>query len=212
MVFVGLSSVPVTKLMTGASVALGVMVMAELVGEEDIFFSSKRVFSDRELWRIATSLLYLGKFDITMLSRLIGFVQYSHTLEANVFTGRPEDYIVFLVFGTVFFTGLAGFVYVPFLSDCLISYLTYYWAKHFGDHKVQILSLPFQVDAMYMPLISIGLATLRGIIPVLQVLLGFAVAHLFFFLRDVIGVRYNLSLLRAPSWLTRATRPIHSRN
>ena len=211
MVFFNLETTPVTRWLFVASSGLGVLVAAELLTEEQLYFSPRRVFGKGEVWRIATSLLYLGKCDLSLVMRMIALVQYSSTLEANVFVGCPEDYVIFIAFGAVLFVGLAGFVYVPFLSSCLVSYFLYYWSKHFGDQRVQITSLPFVVPAMYMPVICVLVSALTGVIPLLQTLLGFAAAHAYFFLRDVIAIRYNIALLRAPEWFLRAARPIYSR-
>jgi hypothetical protein len=49
-----------------------------------------------------------------------------------------------------------------------------------------------------------------GFMTCLGDVLGFAVPQLFFFIRDVANIEYDLTLLRAPTWLARFVQPLRS--
>ena len=100
---------------------------------------------------------------------------------------------------------------VAFLGELLLSYALYYWSKHFPDQQVTMFSLPFQIKVQYMPLVLLGMTYMtNGPWALLQDIFGFLVSHTFFFLRDVVRVRYNVRLMKAPEWLERATTPLKS--
>ena len=55
--------------------------------------------------------------------------------------------------------------------------------------------------ASYIPIIMlVAHYFLSGIQAVIRELVGYSAAHLFFFIKDVIGLRYDLRILCVPQW------------
>jgi hypothetical protein len=206
-----LRSAPTTRILVIGSVVLGLLSMSGVVSPLDMFYSPKMIFTHREYWRFATSLLYFGDFNFMMLMNLFSFIQFMATIESQIFTGGPEDFLTFLAFGCPFFWLFGRIACLPFLSDPLVAYALYYWAKHFGDQKIEMTALPVQIPIQYMPVVCLALTWYTsGLVACVGSVLGFAAAHLFFFIRDVVSIEYNVSLLRAPRWLKQFVQPLRS--
>jgi Derlin-2/3 len=206
-----LRAAPTTRILVIASAVLGVLSLSGLMSPLDMFYSPKMIFTHRQYWRFVTSLLYFGDISFMMLMQVFSFIQFMATIESQIFTGRPEDFLTFLAFGCPFFWLFGRVACIPFLSDPLVSYALYYWAKHFGDQKIQITALPIQIPVQFMPVVCLALTWYRaGFIVCLGDVIGFAAAQLFFFIRDVVSIEYDLSLLRAPTWLARFVQPLRS--
>jgi Derlin-2/3 len=202
---------PLTRALALGSVVLSVLSAAKVTSALDYFYSPRMIIEFNQYWRIITSLFFFGDFSFQTLFRLFSFVQYSATLESKVFMGKPGDYVIFLVFGWTLFLAFGRLICVPFLSPCLVAYALYYWAKHFGDEKIRIMTLPFDISVQYMPYVSLVFDYMQGgVMSCVSTLLAFVVAHLFFFIRDVVAIEYNKAFLRAPSWLQGLALPLKS--
>jgi Derlin-2/3 len=202
---------PITKTFLATAVGLGILTACGVIAEVDIFYSPKMIFKYGEVWRFLTSLCYFGDFNIHTLVNMMSFLTFSAPLETGVFTGSPEDFLMFLFFGSSFAWLFGNLMHMVFLRKCVVSYALYYWSKHFGDLKIRMFALPFELKAQYMPFASLVMSFMMGgPLSCLQDMIGFVAAHLFFFVRDVVGTQYNISLLRAPKWLQRAAGPLKS--
>jgi Derlin-2/3 len=197
-----LEGAPATKTFAIGSIVLSVLSAMKVTTALDYFYSPRMIFEFNQYWRLFTSFFFFGDFSFQMLLRLFSFVQYAATLESKVFVGKPGDFLIFLAFGWTIFLALGRLICVPFLSESLIAYALYYWAKHFGDENIRILALPIDISVQYMPFVSLAIDCVQGgPMKCLAALVAFAAAHLFFFIRDVVGIQYNKTFLRAPSWL-----------
>jgi Derlin-2/3 len=206
-----LDSAPATYLFAIASLALSILSAADVTSALDYFYSPRMIFEFHEYWRFFTPFFYFGDLGIETLLYLLAFVQKAGALESKVFIGKPEDFILFLAFGWAIFIGFGRLLCVPFLSKSLVSYTLYYSAKHFGDERVQIMGLPFHIPMQYTPLVVLALDLVKGgPMVAIATLVAFSAAHVFFFVRDVVGIQYNKSLLRAPIWLQRFAFPLKS--
>lgn len=211
MVWNHLSGSPVTRIYSLVSLGIGLLTLSEVFEECDIFYSPKMIFQHQQYWRIFSSLFYFGELSPKMILHLTSFVQYSATLESNVFTGRPADFIIFWTFGLSFFYAFGNLLSIAFLSECLVSYALYYWSKHFPDQQVTMFSLPFPLKVQYMPVVCLAMTyMMKGRMALFHDLFGFMVSHTFFFLRDVVSAHYNVTLMKAPEWLEKATIPLKS--
>jgi Derlin-2/3 len=200
-----------TRLLVLTAILLSILSAVRVTSAFDYFYSPRMIFEFSQYWRIFTSLLFFGDFSCQMLFRLISFVQYSATLENKVFIGRPGDFIIFLAFGWIAFLAFGRLICAPFLSECLTSYCLYYWAKHFGDERIRIMALPIEIPVQDMPIVSLVFDCIYGgMTQCVAGLVAFTAAHLFFFIRDVVGIQYNKGFLRTPSWLQRFALPLKS--
>ena len=91
MVWNHLQGSPITKAYAIVSFVLSICSLAGLFDECDMFYSTKLIFCAGQYWRIISSLFYSGELSSKMVIRLTSFIQYSATLESNVFTGKPGE-------------------------------------------------------------------------------------------------------------------------
>ncbi|OHS94635.1 Derlin-1 [Tritrichomonas foetus] len=195
-----LDKAPVTKCLLCICIVLSLLVSLGILYPFDLFFSMKMIRKYHQIWRILTSFFYFGDFSAGMVFQLISFVQYSSTVEKGLFSGQPIDYIIFLVFGMTMITTISEWFFTPLFFDIhLISYLTYYWSKHYGDQIVRLSIIPFPVKVQYLP---IAVLVLRyndnGMKVIVPSLLGYAISHIYFFVHDVINTKFHKNFFRAP--------------
>jgi hypothetical protein len=84
-----------------------------------------------------------------------------------------------------------------FLGASFSSYVMYYWAKRSPDAPIMLLGLPFPFNAPWLPVLLV-LTTYRWGPLLMTDLIGFAAAHIYFLLKDVFTIKYNLRLLCLP--------------
>jgi hypothetical protein len=152
---------------------------------DDIYYNRILIFRGHEYWRLITSLLYWGKPNIRSIFCNTGCSFIIFMCESDVFLGLPADYLVFFAFGIVSLWLMACFYPCFILNMPLAVYINYYWAKRWGGiGGWSMLSSVFIGECLFHPE-----RVFRE--------MGFpiAAAHTYFFLHDVVAVRYGLNLL-----------------
>jgi Derlin-2/3 len=211
MFFEQLLGAPTTKYLAAASASLGLLQTLDVFTALDYFYSPTLIVKSGEIWRLVTSVLYGGPFNLGLVFNLMSFIQYAATIESRVFAGAPEDFILFLLFGSSVFYTFGRILCIPFLFPSLMGYCLYYWSRHFGDQEIQVMSLPFAIPVQYLPIAALFMTfQTTGYMGCVADILGYVAAHIFFFVRDVVSTQYNKPLLRAPHWLKQAVLPLKS--
>jgi hypothetical protein len=132
--------------------------------------------------------------------QLAALVQYIYTSESSYFSTKPGDFLFFCLFGMVFLWIYSFFLPVVFLGTGLMSYFLYYTTKRAPDNRMMLFVLPLPVRAPYIPLIILALFLLaREHRSLLSTLGGYSGAHLYFFVKDLIGLRFDTHFLTAPT-------------
>ncbi|KAJ1621976.1 Der1-like family-domain-containing protein [Pavlovales sp. CCMP2436] len=177
-------------------------VQLGIVSAELLYLNMTAVFSELEIWRLLTNLLFFGGFGLPLVFNLFFLVRYSTQLEQGRFAGKSADYLVCLALCALVLTVVAGLMgNVPFLSQSLISSIVYLWARLNPTQPLSMFGL-FTVQAFYFPWVMVAMSVLMGSSPVPN-LLGIFAGHVYHFLVDVQGLQ-----LRAPRFLQEALNDI----
>ena len=132
-------------------------------------------------------------YDIYML------YNYSEDIEVSLFSTRPADFLLFLLFGFICMWGYAWVYPVTFLGKSLTSYLIYYASKMRAGDRAVLLFLPFSIPSSYIPLINLaGTLLSRNKERILSQVVGYAAAHVFFFCYNVVCVKWNVRIFHLP--------------
>ena len=119
------------------------------------------------------------------------------SVEGSFFSGRPLDFLFFTVFGIFMFFIYALKYSTLFFGSMLASYFIYYDSKRTPDNRVFFIGIPFPVQHSYLPFIFLAMDFLNGA-SFKSELYAFAVSHLFYFIHDVINIKYDKSFLYLP--------------
>jgi hypothetical protein len=122
--------------------------------------------------------------------------------ESSYFSTKPGDFLIFCFFGMVIFWIYSLFYPLIFLGSSLTSYCLYYSTKRAPDFGVMLFLFPIFLGAPYIPLLLLAINIITDDREaIIRTLVGYGAAHLYFFLQDVIGERFDLNLLKAPEWM-----------
>lgn len=197
-----LPNAPVTKLYAFSAVTLSVLCSLKVLEINDVFYHPLVVKMNGEWYRLFTGLIFYGDFNVQSLVSLISFSKIASDIESVAFAGNSADFIIFLLFGAISNWIIASFTNQIIFSTILRSMVFYYYSKSFKDQTMRIQGLPFDIKGSFAPFIITALSLYEGGPKnVIFDVLGIVVGHIYYFIHDVMQVRYGTSLLQAPVFL-----------
>lgn len=209
MILEDLSSAPISLIFSIISIILSLLINFQLIDNFQIYYDKKLIYENHEYWRAFSSMFCFGSLNAGTVFNLIFFIKSLTFVESSFFNGKPADFLLFSLFGWVFIWIYANFYPTLFLSEIFDSYVTYYFYKRSPD--IHIVVIGILALAPYVPIIILVINYLFfGIRSVILDLVGYSIAHIFFFIKDVIGLRYNLRILCAPQWANEGIKKLLS--
>eukprot|EP00850_Spirogloea_muscicola_P017893 SM000158S02025 [mRNA] locus=s158:136156:137767:- [translate_table: standard] len=186
-----------------------------------IYLDSRLLFSKFQIWRAATTYLFVGSFSFRFAHMLLLIVQYMLKLEQTTFQGRTADFVYMLLFGmattlartpssslfdllpasgTRFVLALAiPMLNMGFMASVLIYMLVYIWSRMFANSEVSIMGL-VTIKGFYIPWANTAIDLMYGISPVAG-LMGIGVGHLYYFLTSILPLQTGRNILKTPLWV-----------
>lgn len=104
-------------------------------------------------------------------------------LEEGDFRGKTAHFVLMIIFGVIFMTGVAPFVSVHFLGSSLTFMMVYVWGRRNEDMRMSFLGF-FTFNAPYLPWVMLMFSVLLGN-PVTIDAIGILVGHTYYFLEYV---------------------------
>ena len=202
------SESPVTTVFSAITLILAALIYTKRIDAFDVYFNRDKIFKEGEYWRVLTSLFLFGPDLITLLS-IVTMIFHSARVEEDVFARRPVDFLIFWGCGAAGLLAWACFHSVFFLGEGITSYLLYYDVKTSPDRLMMIWPLPLQFRAGWMPVVMTVVSYfVNGMrFPVVH-FVGYAIAQMFFFLKDVLNLRFERSWFCAPERVNQFVRDI----
>eukprot|EP00030_Apusomonadida_sp_AF-17_P002515 a339990_138.p1 GENE.a339990_138~~a339990_138.p1 ORF type:complete len:222 (+),score=64.16 a339990_138:35-667(+) len=154
-----------------------------------------------EVWRLVTSFLYFGLFDLEFIFHMYFLVHYSKTLEESEFAGRTSGMFWMLILGAASMLCMGPFVGLPFLGSSLSFMVVYVWARKARNQPLNFFGI-LDFNAPYLPWVLLGFAGVMGQ-SLWPDLLGIVVGHLFYFFDDVYPQTSGLHLVATPRFVAR---------
>jgi Derlin-2/3 len=160
-----------------------------------------------EIWRLFTPFIFFGKFSFPFVMNLFFLVVYSNEYEANpysttrgVLVGSTADYVYCLMICSVGLFAIAYYFGFYFMGSSLIFAVLYLWSKRNAEARRSFWG--FQIKGAYLPFVLMAFAMLMGQTPVMDAA-GVAAGHIFYFLVEVLPMKYGRDFLQTPDWLIR---------
>jgi len=169
----------------------------EIITPLSVYFNTKLIFQQLQVWRLLTNFLYFGTLGLDFIFHMFFLLKYSKALEEGSFHGRPADFLWMLMFGAGVLMGMAPFVNVQFLGASLTYMMVYVWSRRHPHVQLSFLGL-FTFTAPYLPWVLLGFSVIIGTNPIVDIL-GMIAGHLYYFLEDVYPVMSGRRLLATPS-------------
>ena len=206
-----LENAPITRTILFSAVALMILAQMKIVDPIDLFYDFDLIKENKQYYRFLTSILYFGSLDINTIMRIYGFVNFASLVESALFCGKPANYMMFLLFTATLSFISAAFTNEIFFGSTLASVCFYYFSKHFSKQSIQLLGFPIAVPASVVPYIYVVLAYVRGgARAMIPDVLGIVIGHLYYYIHDVLAIRFGTSYLEAPQFMERACKALLS--
>ena len=174
--------------LTGA-VLTTLLCFLEIVSPLTLYYNYDLVVSKGQYWRLFSSFMFFGSFNLDFLFHLYFVVRYCRLLEEGSFRGKTADLLYMLLFGA-FVTLLLpsffpSFSKIKFLGHPLAFMMVYLWARGPEQRNVRMSLLGlFPFNAPYLPWVLLLFSLfLRN--PIESDVLGIIVGHIYYFLHDV---------------------------
>eukprot|EP00744_Colponema_vietnamica_P009265 GILI01013192.1.p1 GENE.GILI01013192.1~~GILI01013192.1.p1 ORF type:complete len:252 (+),score=58.12 GILI01013192.1:152-907(+) len=186
--------------LTGAFVTT-VLTSMKLVSPMAMLLDFGAIWHKFQVWRLLSSFLFFGSFSFNFVFQMFMLVRHFSSLEKHPsFMNRTADFVFFVAFEAIVLMLIAYLFPFPILGPSLVFAVIYVWSKREPLQPVSFFSFVFQ--GFYLPWVLLAFSVLIGN-SVVPDLLGIAVGHLYFFLKDVMPVQYGKDFLQTPSFLYR---------
>lgn len=172
-----------------------------------------------QVWRLVTTFLFFGSFGFNFMFNIIFTYRYCAMLEEGAFRTRTADFFYMFLFGAVLMSVRTHFLspnlpitFVPFpkqlmgffvnllfLGHAFTIMLVYIWSRQ-NEHVMMNFFGLFNFNAPYLPWVLFGFSFILGN-SVLIDLLGIAVGHIYYYLENVVPVRFGFRLLKTPRFM-----------
>lgn len=161
------------------------------------------VFRRLQVWRLITTLFFLGRFSINFGIRLLMIARYGVQLEKGPFDRRTADFLWMMIFGsiTLLVLSIIPIFQSYFLGISLVFMLVYVWSREFPNANINIYGL-VTLKAFYLPWAMLALDVIFGS-PIMQDLLGIIAGHLYYFLTVLHPLAGGKNILKTPKWVQR---------
>lgn len=188
-----ITSAPISRFLTAISFFISLLLYFRIINTFQVYFNIDQIIYNNELWRPFTAIFCFGPFEFETVFNLIKFIYYSAEIEASVYKEKPADFIVFLVFGSIFIWIYAAFMPVVYLGEPFSFYFFYYWGKRIASNMNWHFRL---ISPIWVSMILLIAGIVKGGLSfVLSELVGYCAAHLYFFIHDVLNLKYEKHFL-----------------
>ena len=189
----------ITKILILSSFTISLLVWTGLITTLDIYLNFTLIIKKFQIWRILTTFLYFGEFNLSLLLHMYIFFRDSKILERKIFQGNSADYLYFILFCMIFLLLLSPITKTLFLSTSLNFAMMYYWGRKSKMTNVEFMGV-FTFRAPYLSLFYLMISFLLGY-EYKELIIGIIVGHVYFFLKEILprikGVK-GIKLLETP--------------
>ena len=194
-----LSNAPWSRLFAASSLIISLLFYREIIDKFQLYFNLKLIIENKEFWRPFTSLFCFGSFSLNAVLAINNFIQYCTQVECSFFPNRPAEFLLFCLFGWSIMWIIASYYPIPFLGISNSYYFMYYLCKRNPDQQLRLMVLPIPLSSSIVPYVILALSSSEGMSSIIPLLLGYGAAHLYFFIVDCLGLKYNINILKLPS-------------
>ena len=203
----------ITKILILSSFAISILVWSGLISTLDIYLNYTLITKQFQIWRILTTFLYFGEFNLSLVLHMYIFFRDSKILEKKIFHGSSADYLYFILFCMIFLLCLYPFTKSIFLSSSLNFAMMYYWGRKSKTTNVEFMGV-FTFRAPYLSIFYLVLSFLLGY-SYKELVFGIIVGHVYFFGKDILprikGVK-GVKLLETPKFVQKICDIFHLNN
>eukprot|EP00755_Sulcionema_specki_P022268 Sspe_Gene.76103::Locus_47551_Transcript_2_2_Confidence_0.750_Length_873::g.76103::m.76103/K13989/DERL2_3; Derlin-2/3 len=195
---------PVTKFSICACLFLTITASLDMIHMQHYFLIWPRIFQLGEIWRLPTSLFFLGRFGLPFMFNFAFFIIYQKRLEEETFDGRIADHVWMMVIISIPLF-LLGYYFEMFLVSFSFSMsIVWVWCKKNESAMLSFYGFAFKAATFPWILTLIHLLMGGGLI---QDVVGILAGHVYVFLKDILPNTHGINLAKTPSFMERLFPP-----
>lgn len=195
-----MTSIPIcTRVWTTSILLASFLVSANAVNNVDLVFVTS-FYSKREFWRIITSFVYFGPFDINLLNWLIHISQHSSTVESSFF--KTRDYLWYMFLNMTIILLYSNYIETSFfLGPELVVSTTYYWCRKNPNMTLSLFFglINFKAENYPLSIILFGILRKGFTRKLLNEFSGLLAGHFMFYFEEVFEKMFGFNPL-IPPW------------
>jgi Derlin-2/3 len=151
-----------------------------------LYFNFHLIFFQGQVWRLFSSFLYFGMFNLDFLLHMFFMVRYCRLLEEGEFHGRTTHFVYFILFSILGISSIATCIGANFLGNSLTFSMTYVWGRRNEDVRMGFFGI-LQFTAPYLCWAMLAMSFIMGQRMDMD-LVGIFIGHLYYFLEYVYPV------------------------
>jgi Derlin-2/3 len=192
----------VTRLLSVPALVISFLLSMGALLPVDLFYSHRLIFKHHQYWRLFTSVMYFDRLGYMSFLDLLFFSLNLHQIETKRFAEKPLDMLVFVIMGFIGVWIYSSWICpVQFFGSAFSSYVAYYYSRAFPDIMFPMIGVPIPILSAWVPVVFLLADIGRGLQHLRFTIYTDLLAHLYFFIADVVPVRYCVAVLRFPrSW------------
>lgn len=168
---------PVSTVWACGAILLSLLDKFGFVSEYQMTLSMHSIIEKQQYWRLITTFMYFGTFDLLLLFNLFYYLRFSFMLEMNAYSAKGRaEYIWLLLVSSLSILLLSSVIPMQFLSEPLSFVLLYIWSRRNRHIRVSFFGL-VGINAPYLPFVELGITLLRDWSKTLEMVLGIALGH-----------------------------------
>lgn len=188
-----ITSAPISRYLAFLSLFISLLLYFRIITTFQIYFNIDQILYNHEFWRPITSIFCFGPFGFESAFSLFKFIYYSAEIENILYKEKPADFIIFLIFGSVSIWICAAFIPAVYLGESFSFYFFYFWGKRIASNMNWRMTL---ISPIWLSLALLFISFIKGGFNfVFPELIGYSSAHLYFFIHDVINLKYDKHFL-----------------
>lgn len=180
---------PLATIWTAGAVILSLLHKFDFITENQLSFSPRLILQKQQYWRLLTTFMYFGPFNIHLFIKLLYTMRFTFMLEAEAYNStRRAEYVWLVLVSSVSILLLAPLFPMRFLSDPLGFFLMYIWSRRNRHIRVSIFGL-LVFNAPYLPFVELGATLLHDRSEMIPLLIGIVLGHICSYEPDILTRR-----------------------
>jgi len=169
---------PLSTVWVGGAVLLSLLEKFGFVSEYQMAFSVRSILERQQYWRLITTFMYFGPFDINLLFKFLFYVRFTFMLELDAYSAKKRAEHIWLVFvSSLSILLISLLVPMRFLSEPLSFVLMYIWCRRNRHLRVGFFGL-VMFNAPYLLFVDLGIMMMRNTKEAIPIAIGIAVGHI----------------------------------
>lgn len=188
---------PISFIIVSLEIGLGVALYMEKLDFYDIYFNKYLILEKHQFWRLFTSCAVYSPTKYNDWIQLLFNVRYLFEVESKYFTTRPLDFILFILYTLVGLWILGFFFPISSFTRLFPEALFYYALKRDPFNLLVMFVIPMNAFSW----IGLLLILENDFYQRIGILLIFIISHIYFFLHDVINLKFETRFFVLPDSL-----------